>query len=188
MTSKALVLNLFAGPGTGKTTMMAAVFAELKFRGVDCEIAPEYAKEVVWGENMKLLEDQLYIFAKQAHRVFRIRDKVDVILTDSPLLFSLVYGEQMTDAFRTLVREQHHIYKSLNIFLTRSKPYNPNGRTQDENGAIELDVSILKMLDDNNINYLKIDSDKDNIIKIADMVEDTMKLYNEESVVLKVPK
>jgi adenylate kinase family enzyme len=43
-----LFVNLFGSPGTGKSTMAASIFAELKWRGVDCEIVTEYAKELTW--------------------------------------------------------------------------------------------------------------------------------------------
>ena len=35
---KTLFVNLFGGPGTGKSTLCAAVFSELKRRGIDCEM------------------------------------------------------------------------------------------------------------------------------------------------------
>ena len=40
-----LVVNLFGGPGTGKSTMMAGIFAKLKSLGYDCEMCVEFAKE-----------------------------------------------------------------------------------------------------------------------------------------------
>jgi len=61
---KTPVLKLIAGPGTDKTTTMSGVFSELKWRGIDCEVAPEYAKEVVLSKSFEKLSDQLYIFAK----------------------------------------------------------------------------------------------------------------------------
>lgn len=50
---KTLVVNLFGGPGTGKSTLSANIFARLKMDGVDVEMAPEYVKEVVWEESYK---------------------------------------------------------------------------------------------------------------------------------------
>ena len=41
---KTLVINLFGGPGVGKSTLCASVFAKLKIMGIDCEMATEYAK------------------------------------------------------------------------------------------------------------------------------------------------
>jgi len=33
-----LVVNLYGGPGTGKSTTAAATFAELKMAGINCEL------------------------------------------------------------------------------------------------------------------------------------------------------
>lgn len=43
-----LIVNLVAGPGTGKSTTMAGVFYKLKSLGIDCEMVTEFAKELVW--------------------------------------------------------------------------------------------------------------------------------------------
>jgi hypothetical protein len=44
---KTILVNLYAGPGTGKSTMAANVFSELKWMGVNCELALEFAKTKV---------------------------------------------------------------------------------------------------------------------------------------------
>ena len=44
---KTLVVNLFAGPGAGKTTCAWEIASELKKRGIVTEYVPEYAKELV---------------------------------------------------------------------------------------------------------------------------------------------
>ncbi len=61
----ALIVNLFGGPGAGKSTMAAGLFSELKWRGINCELATEYAKEKVWEESYAIFENQIYIFGKQ---------------------------------------------------------------------------------------------------------------------------
>ena len=67
----ALVVNLFGGPGCGKSTVAALLFGKLKQHGVNCEMALEYAKDKVWEESFKTLEDQIYIFGKQLHKIWR---------------------------------------------------------------------------------------------------------------------
>lgn len=170
MKNKTILVNLFAGPGTGKSTMMAGLFSELKYRGVNCEMAPEFAKEKVWEESLKILEDQIYIFGKQLHTIHRIHGKVDVIITDSPLLLSLIYGKNESPSFKNLVLDVHHRFDNINIFLHRKKVYNPAGRLQTEEEAKVKDQEILEMLNKNNILYINRLSDKTVIPKIIDLI------------------
>ena len=62
MEKKTLIVNLFGGPGTGKSTMMAAIFAELKWQNIMSEMVPEIAKKYVWRDELHLLRDQRAIF------------------------------------------------------------------------------------------------------------------------------
>ena len=98
-----LVVNMFAGPGKGKSVMSAEVFALLKKRGINCELIQEYAKSRVWEESFRTLDDQVYVFGKQSHRQWQCDGKVEVIVTDSPLLLSIIYDESKTELLADLV-------------------------------------------------------------------------------------
>ena len=67
--SNPLIVNFYAGPGAGKSTMVAHTFAELKWRGINCELVTEYAKDKVWEKSFETLENQFYVSAKQYHRL-----------------------------------------------------------------------------------------------------------------------
>ena len=163
------VVNLFGGPGSGKSTTAAGVFHALKQRGISVEMAHEYAKDLCWEENPRIAH-QLSVFAEQHWRLFRLVGKVDFIVTDSPLLLSLVYAGGMMTAFRKMVIEEHHRFKSLNLFIERVKSYQPEGRYQDEAGARAIDDQIRAMLLANEITHPTIPGDHNAALYIATML------------------
>ncbi len=154
-----MIVNLYGGPGTGKSTTMAALFTEMKRCCISVEMAPEWVKLPVWAGELHVLEDQLYIFAKQNHMLRRLADKVDYVITDAPLLMSLVYSQEPQLA--SLVRSVAHSYRNMHIFLRRVKPYSSRGRVQDESKARKLDLEIREMLHLENTNFLMFDGDAD---------------------------
>lgn len=143
-----IVVNLFGGPGTGKSTMMADIFANLKWAGINCEMAPEFAKEKVWEESLRILDNQIYVFGKQHNTIQRLIGKVDVIITDSPLLLSVYYGKKLGQTFRALVFEEHEKLTNLNILLRRKKKFNLIGRLQNEEQAKMIDDKLEQILCD----------------------------------------
>lgn len=60
---KQKVINLYGGPGTGKSTTAAMLFAKMKLAGFNCEYVPEFAKDLNAAVNIlkKGLQD-LYDF------------------------------------------------------------------------------------------------------------------------------
>lgn len=170
----AVILNFFGGPGTGKSTMAAGVFAELKSLGLNTELSLEYAKDKVYEKSLMTLDNQIYVFGKQLHRNFRIIDQVDVIVTDAPILMSIHYGSKESFIFKALVLEQHNKYPSLNVFLERNHKYNPNGRIQTEEQAEQMDFEMKSMLDSNRIQYICMKADKANISELVSMVENKL--------------
>lgn len=163
---KTIVINLFGGPGVGKSTLCALVFAKLKVMGVDCEMATEYAKDMVWEESYKKLENQIYIFGKQHARVHRLLGKVDVVITDSPLLNSIVYDKTNNIALKKLVISEFWKLNTLNFYLTRKLDYEENGRVQTLKEAIGVDNNYLKLIQDNDIDYTIIEpGDIETVIK-----------------------
>lgn len=167
---KPIVVNLYAGPGTGKSTCAAQIFSELKWKGVNCEITPEFAKEKVWEESLKVLDDQIYIFAKQLHKMRRLVGKVDVIITDSPLLFSVMYDSTQNKNLIGLVLETYKEFDNFDILLKRGKPYNQAGRIQNENDAKLLDIEIEKLLNEKDVDYYTFTANKLNATAIVDAV------------------
>ncbi len=150
---KTLVVNMIGGPGCGKSSLRAGVFYDLKFRGVDCEEAPEVAKDMVWSKQFFTLGNQIKVFGEQHDRIFRLLGQVEVVITDSPLLLTPIYNQRESDTLRRLAMEEFNSMWNYTVFLKRCKPYNPNGRNQDEDGAREIDRKIADFLLDNQIPF-----------------------------------
>jgi hypothetical protein len=165
----ATLINLFGGPGTGKSTTMAAVFSFLKNAGALAEMAPEFAKDVVWERNFDVLRNQIAIFGEQHRRVFRLVNQVEFIVTDSPLLNSVLYGRKahMGPTFLQLVIEEHRKLPALNVFLRRTKRYEERGRVQDYASALALDAETLQMLHAHAPGFLEVDADSTAAPKIV---------------------
>ena len=153
-TRDTVIVNLFAGPGAGKSTLAAGLFYRLKLMGVECDLATEYAKTVIWMDAQALFHNQVYIFAKQHERVFQAFGKVDVIVTDSPILLSWVYNG--SPALCRLALDEHRRARTLNYVIQRVKPYSTVGRLQDAEEATRLDRRIIRVLHDNHISYTPI--------------------------------
>lgn len=152
------IINVFGGPGTGKSVTAAQLFAEMKKQQMNCELVTEFAKELVYDESYRVMENQIWIFANQHQRMHRLKDKVDFIITDAPLFNSIVYsgkGEENKE-FHQFVLREFNKYDNLNIYLERETTYRQEGRYQDETGAKEIDNEVLRCFDYFDINYVKV--------------------------------
>ena len=113
--AETLVVNMFGGPGAGKSTTSAGVFSLLKLHGMNCELVTEFAKSLVWKESLYELKDQVYVTGNQYHNMYVLKDKVDVIITDSPLIIGLMYNT-VSDVFIKLTLELFRGFNNLNYY------------------------------------------------------------------------
>ena len=161
-----LIVNLFGGAGIGKSTLMARIFSELKIQGYDCEMVTEFAKDLVWEKRNETFKDELYIFAKQNHRLFRVNGKVDIIVTDRPLLLTNAYNQDDKELCNLCLKTFNQ-YNNLNFLLKRQTVYQENGRNQSEEEAMQIDKITEDLLKSNGVNYYIVDNnDLTDIIKV----------------------
>jgi len=172
-----MVVNLFGAPGAGKSTGAAYIFAILKMHGIDAELVTEFAKDKLWEGNTAVFENQAYIFGKQSFRLSRCVSKVNVIVTDSPLLLSIQYNQSAISRtnFNNYVLDVFNSYNNLNYYLTRVKEYNQNGRFQTEEESNEISNEIKKLLDDYGIEYKRKDGCAKSYTEIAQEIIELIK-------------
>lgn len=58
-------INLYAGPGAGKSTTAAMQFAKLKIAGHSIELVSEYVKAWAIAKRQVVGFDQIYLMGKQ---------------------------------------------------------------------------------------------------------------------------
>lgn len=176
MKDNTLIINLIGGPGSGKSTTASDVFYELKKKGVNCEMALEFAKDKVWEESFKTMDDQIYIFGKQFHKIWRLKDKVDVIITDSPLLLSIYYNKEKSDYFNDFIIEQYNRFNNKLFFIERNNDYQVEGRLQTIDEAKQIDEDVKAILERYDISYECVKNEK-SVERIVDYV---LKKLNEK--------
>lgn len=167
---KMLVVNLFGVPSAGKSSGCAYIFSELKMAGVNAEMAVEFAKEKCWEESVEVFKNQAYIFGKQYFRLTRIKDKVDVVVTDSPILLSCFYNNQaeLGEHFDLMCKDVFNSFNNYNVLLNRVKPYNPAGRFQTEAESDALAQPMKDFLVKFGVDYVEYNGCKEDYNKIVD--------------------
>ena len=154
MSNKTRIINLFGGPGTGKSTTAAGIFHYLKGHDIKIEYVPEFAKDLTYNQDFKTLKNQVFVLATQYHRLWRLRDEVDLVVTDSPLIIGKVYSKN----YHHMIDELFGEFENDNYFITRSKTYMKYGRTQTEEEAKSLDKDILNILNEHAYETVPYDS------------------------------
>lgn len=152
-----LVINLFAGPGAGKTTCAWEIAEKLKKLGYVTEYVSEYAKELVWDGRTDMLDgslkNQMVLLYEQKRRIDRLIGKVDFVVTDSPVLLSAAYIATPTPSFNNLCCSIFNNYNNFSIFIERSDAYEKEGRIHTEEESKNLDKKIKSLLEENEIYY-----------------------------------
>lgn len=162
MNNKTIVVNLIAGSGAGKSTNSARLFSMLKDLRIETELVTEYVKDMVWEGRTGIFECQPYIFGKQLYKLQRVVDKVDVVITDRPIFLDIVYDPEQDEDFRKYIIKKFNQFNNLNVYLNRVKPFSPNGRNEKSlHEAKEYDKKILSMLDELNIEYIRVDGNEE---------------------------
>src|SRR5210317_373958 len=185
MDKRTIIINLFGGPGSGKSTVASGLFYTFKSKGITCDNPYEFPKQVAWEDNNSQITDQLYILANQHRGIVRSYGKVNYIILDSPLLLSSVYKTGYTgeypakfynDTFDKMVLELFNSYENINIFLDRAdRQFQQEGRFQSQTESLEYDEKIKKVLEDNDIPYHNVKVGDNELRRIIEVIRSYIK-------------
>jgi len=170
------IINLYGGPGTGKSTSAALLFYMLKSQGENSELVREYVKDWAWEGRKISVYDQLYFLGKQVRRESLLYGKVDYVVTDAPIMLGVYYAQQYTPvsvseavrtatlAFYRQAAEDGH--RHVHVFLERSKAYNPSGRFQTELEARSIDDRLVGLLGELRIPFVRCGTEEEDLRKM----------------------
>jgi len=174
---KTIVINLFGEPSAGKSTCAMDITAKLKRKGINAEYVSEFAKDKVYENNGEVFKHQEYLFGKQSFKMGRVKDKVQVMVVDSPLLLCAVYNNDDTlgEEFNKTVLNVFNSYDNRNYLLTRNHTYENEGRFQNEAEALEVRNEIVNKLNVFKIDYITVISSEETCESIVDTIAEEIK-------------
>ncbi len=181
--SMSVIINLFGGPGIGKSTQSAELFTLMKKNHMDVELTFEYPKIVAWEENYSAIKDQFFITANQHRNISRLYGKVKYIIVDSPIILGMVYKDiynsepeypssYYDENFDTFIVNLFKKYNNLNILLKRDdSTYDENGRFQNLEQSKQIDQTIKDKLEKLNLPYVEFGVCENTALQIFNYIQ-----------------
>lgn len=174
MSKDTYVINVIGGPGIGKTTISALLFANLKLAGFVCEYVQEYAKKLVWTKDFDTLNNQYWVSREQYRLLNEINGHVDFIVTDGPLIHGIYYNKynknntSNVDKTEKYILESINRFKNINIVLERvDREYEVEGRIETKEQAQDIDLILRHILRVNGFTFHSFQANPNQIDKIV---------------------
>jgi hypothetical protein len=163
------VLSLYAGPGAGKSTSAAYLYAKLKAEGKRVEMVREYIKDWVWEGRIPTTYDQFYILGKQIRRESSLLGKVDIIITDSPVWLCGYYSNEISpplikSGVESCIQgyyQQAKVdgHRHIHIWVTRPKTFDAEGRWHTEEQSKHIDSDLRPYLTNRGMDLEEVTAD-----------------------------
>lgn len=144
-------ISVWGGPGSGKSTTAAWLYAHLKIAGHKIQFIEEYVKRWAYQARPISSFDQFYLTAKQIKAEDDcLRSDLDTIITECPVGISYFFTKRnklpYTDVIRQINRHFEDVYPSFNIFLQRHVKYQQWGRYESEEEAQKISDEMMGFL------------------------------------------
>lgn len=176
------IINLYGGPGTGKSTSSAFLFYKLKSMHKDVELVREYVKNWAWEGRHIGPYDQFYFMGKQIRSEAMLFGKVDYIVTDCPVLLGAYYAKRYSSPtvaegilggvlsfYKAALADGH---RHVDVFMNRTKPYNQAGRYENFEQAKDVDEGVKAMLRELKMPFTMCDTDESALSSLVSFLVD----------------
>lgn len=152
---------LFGAPGAGKTVLTHELFVHYKKKGRNCEIVNELAREWAYLDRPIQSMDQIYLFGTQLNREDSLlsRNKVDFIISDSPVLLNSYYGVKKDgDLFHSyfqMFMAFEKKFPSINLFCMNNPNYlfHSEGRFHTRDEADDISREMIDYMKKAGVEY-----------------------------------
>lgn len=170
------LVNLFGGPGSGKSTAAASIFSLLKSEHIPVELVGEFAKELIYLGNEVQLVNQVFVMGSQYRKQKDLeRYGIEIAISDSPLNLQLCYckGKHYYNEIVSLVKVLNSEFDNINVFIKRGAPYQMYGRCHTEAEADKLSQEIWDSMN-GKFDYV-FDGNKKGLAEFNDWLLDKLK-------------
>lgn len=191
MQKQTILINLFGGPGAGKTVAAMEIAVGLKKLGYEVEYLSEYAKQLYYEGNLEMLDGSLLheieIITEIYNRLMTYNGKVDVIVSDSALLQSVnyVHGLENKKEMLAIAYDYHRQFLNINFMVARNHDFKTEGRVHSFEESVKIDEEILLFME--KIEPLDIIDDRNDrssinrqIFNIATLLDDLHSTTNRD--------
>jgi hypothetical protein len=158
------VINLIGGSGVGKSTVAAEIYVKLKREVRNVELVREVAKDWAWEGKKIGLFDQVAIIGEQLRKEAVMFNKVDIVVTDSPVVLGGFYLEHNHGQtfMNKPIKEYYEIsigngIQFYNFVLKRTTKFNPDGRYENEKEALLVDKHLMEYMGALGYPYIEVD-------------------------------
>jgi hypothetical protein len=165
------VINVYGAPCSRKTTFSMALFVLLKMHKINCEFISESAKMLTWENRQIPLHDRLYMLGEASLRLSILNGKVDVVVSEGPVLTNLLYSKPLNEDIVKVHLQKYKEFDNIDFFLHRIDPLGVEGRNETSEEQVDkMEKELRDILDSCGVGYTLTNGTHGSINKAFDYV------------------